>query len=358
MKGYIYLEDGTKLVGKSFGSPKTVIGELVFNTNMTGYQEVLRDPSCQDQVVIMAYPIIGNYGISSSEVPSKIHVKALIAREYCETPNHYLSEMSLDEYLKENNIPGVSDVDTRMLMKKIRNAGTMKCLITSEERENFQEIINDYEFPKDMVKAVSVREKTTYMGNGLKVGVVDLGVKGETVGALKKRNCHTILYPYNVTKEEIIKDQVNVLLFSSGPGDPKNCEEAICLAKDLMGIVPMWGIGLGQLIIALALGADTYKMKFGHRGANHPVYNKKTGKIIISSQNHGYAIDEKTLPFYGVVTHVNINDNSLEGFEYPQYGIKAVQFYCESDSGNQSEETVLDEWIDSMKVGKDNAKKR
>lgn len=357
MNGYIYLEDGTKLIGKSFGAPTMAVGELVFNTSMAGYQEVLRDPSCREQIMVMAYPIIGNYGIGCVDENSTVHVKALIVREYSQTPNHYLSEMSLDQYLKDNNIPGIYDVDTRMLIKKIRDAGTMKCLIVCEECENFQELINSYEFPRDVVKTVSRREKSYFTGSTIKIGVVDLGARREMVEALKKRDCYTIFYPYNVTPKDVLKDQVDVLLISSGPGDPKNCEEAICLVKELIGIVPIWGIGLGQQIIALALGADTYKMKFGHRGDNHPVYNKKTGKIIISSQNHGYAIDEKTLPFYGVVTHININDNTIEGFEYPQYDIKTVQFYSESGSGKQDQESILDEWINSMKVGKDDAKK-
>lgn len=356
MKALLYLEDGTKLEGKSFGASKTVIGELVFNTGMTGYQEVLTDPSYREQIVVMTYPMIGNYGINKVDNESnEVQVKAYIVREYSEIPSHYESCETIDNFLKKNDIPGVYDVDTRMLTKKIRDKGSMKCLITTEARDDYQELIDSYNLPKDVVSRVSRKSKEYFPGNDKKIGILDLGVKEGIVGNLRKTGCEVVIYPYNTTKEEIAKDNLDALLLSNGPGDPKDNTEVIQLAKDIMGTMPLWGICLGHQIIALALGGDTYKLKFGHRGSNHPVMNIKTGKILISSQNHGYAVEEESLSSEVIKTYTNINDNTLEGFDYPEHHIKAVQFHPEEGPGPLDGHVIFKDWIDSLKAGEDNA---
>lgn len=356
MKSIIYLEDGTKIIGKSFGARKTVVGELVFNTGMTGYQEVLTDPSYSEQIVVMTYPIVGNYGININDNESKgIQVKAFIVREYSVVPSHYLCEKSLDEFLIENDIPGVYDVDTRMLTKKIRNKGSMKCLITTEELDNFEEVISGYTFPKDVVKKVSRKEKETYQGNNLHIGVIDLGLKEGIANNLINQGCTVTIYPQNVSYEEIKEDKIDALLLSNGPGDPKDVEGMIELSKKLRGELPLWGICLGHQILALSLGADTYKLKFGHRGSNHPVMNLETGKIMISSQNHGYAVKDETITDAMKKTYININDNTVEGFDSPYYNIKAVQFHPEEGPGPIDGHEIFHIWIEGLKEEKDNA---
>lgn len=355
-KAFLYLEDGTKVVGRSFGAQKTVVGELVFNTGMTGYQEVLTDPSYKEQIVVMTYPIIGNYGINNKDNESNmIQVKAFIVREFSEIPSHYQSMESLDSFLKDNGIPGVYDVDTRMLTKKIRDKGSMKCLISCKEVENPEKLINEYIFPKDVVSMVSRKEKETFPGNDIKVGIIDLGLKEGIANQLRKLGCTVTIYPYDVTRDEILEDDINVVLLSNGPGDPKDAEEPIELVNNLRGQIPIWGICLGHQILALSLGADTYKLKFGHRGSNHPVMNLETGKIMISSQNHGYAVKEDSFTKEMKKTYVNINDDTIEGFDAPEFHIKSVQFHPEEGPGPIDGHEIFKNWISSLKEGNDNA---
>ncbi|MFZ7132784.1 MAG: glutamine-hydrolyzing carbamoyl-phosphate synthase small subunit [Eubacteriales bacterium] len=356
MKAIIYLEDGTKIIGKSFGAHKTVVGELVFNTGMTGYQEVLTDPSYSEQVVVMTYPIIGNYGTNLEDSESKrVQVKAFVVREYSEVPSHYLCHDTLDHFLKKNDIPGIYDLDTRMLTKKIRDKGSMKCLITTEELDHPQGIIEAYQFPKNVVSKVSRERKISFPGNDIHVGIVDLGLKEGIAKNLIKSGCTVTIYPSHVTKEQIMDDKLDVLLLSNGPGDPKDNENMIQLSKDLQGEIPLWGICLGHQILALSLGADTYKLKFGHRGSNHPVMNLETGKIMISSQNHGYAVKEDTFTEEMVKTYININDNTIEGFDSPKYYIKAVQFHPEEGPGPIDGHQIFQNWLQSIKDGDSNA---
>ena len=348
--GRIILEDGTIFEGESFGSLKTICGEIVFNTGMTGYQEILTDPSYAGQIVTMTYPLIGNYGINEEDIESdKIQVSGFIVKEYSELPNHWQSQMTLKEYLKKNEIPAISGVDTRMLTKKIRNKGTMKCILTTEEVSNeLLNILDEYEFPNDIVSRVSSLKKQIFPGKGKKIGVIDLGLKQGIVEQLLNLGCHVTVFPYNVTSKEILNSSLDALLLSNGPGDPKDNESVIKTVKEIKGKLPLWGICLGNQILALALGANTYKLKFGHRGANHPVIDLETGKVFMSSQNHGYAVEKDSLTEGVKVTHYNVNDDTVEGIACSNYQIKAVQFHPEEGPGPEDAHNIFEKWLNSL----------
>lgn len=361
MNATIILEDGTLVIGKSFGATGTICGELVFNTGMTGYQEILTDPSYAGQVVTMTYPLIGNYGINTSDVESnKVQVSGFIVKEFAGVPNHWQSEKTLDVYLKENNIIGVYGIDTRMLTKKIRTKGAMKCMVTTLDitpeglKEQLKQL-EDYNFPKDIVSQVSSKEVTHYEGKGKKVGIVDLGVKKGIIKQLSHLDCDVTVFPYNTTGNEILESNVDVLLLSNGPGDPKDATHAIETTKELMGRLPIWGICLGHQILALALGADTYKLKFGHRGANHPVIELESGKVYMSSQNHGYAVKGETVTNNMKVTHINVNDETIEGISCKELGIESVQFHPEEGPGPEDAHYLFKKWLDNLeRIGGNN----
>lgn len=357
MKAYLYLEDGTVYEGKSFGAVKEILSEIVFNTGMTGYQEILTDPSYREQTVVMTYPIVGNYGINKRDFESDhVQVKAFVVREYSVHPSHYECDETLDGFLKENDIPGIYGIDTRMITKKIRDIGTMKCLLTYEATPDAMEKIEDYSFPKDVAKRNGVKEKKVFGGSGLRIGLLDLGYKKGILRELTSNDCRVTLYPYHTKAAEILSDNLDGFMLSNGPGDPKDNPEIISLAKELFGKMPVFGICLGHQILALALGADTFKMKFGHRGSNHPVIKIEDQKVLISSQNHGYEVDGDSLPVGTIKTYENINDGTLEGFDYPKYQIKAVQFHPEEGPGPIDGHEIISEWINSVKE-EDYAKK-
>ncbi|SHE54335.1 carbamoyl phosphate synthase small subunit [Alkalibacter saccharofermentans] len=356
MKAYLYLEDGTLVEGEAFGAIKETLSEIVFNTGMTGYQEILTDPSYREQTVVMTYPIVGNYGINKNDFESEdIQVKAFAVREYSVHPSHYECDETLDDFLKSKGIPGIYGIDTRMITKKIRNIGTMKCLLTYDKTSEAMEKINTYSFPKDVARRNALKEKMTFDGNGAKIGLLDLGFKRGILRELLSCGCKVILYPYNTGADEIMSDGLDGFMFSNGPGDPKDNPEIISLAKELFGKMPLFGICLGHQILALALGADTFKMKFGHRGSNHPVINLKSQKVLISSQNHGYEVDGRSLPEGTVKTYENINDGTLEGFDHPGLKIKAVQFHPEEGPGPVDGHEIIAGWINNVKDDEYNA---
>ncbi len=353
MKARLYLEDGTLFEGESFGATSTFFGEVVFNTSMTGYQEILTDPSYGGQMVTMTYPLVGNYGINDVDMESdRVQVSGFIVKEYAKIPNHWQSKMTLDAYLKENDIPGISGIDTRKLTKIIRNNGTMNGILTTEPiTEALKQALAAYVFPKNIVAQVSCDEIRTYPGDGLKVGLVDLGLKKGIIDQLLNLKCSVTVFPHDVTSETVLGYSLDVLMFSNGPGDPKEAKEAIQLAKEIIGQMPLWGICLGHQILALALGADTYKLKFGHRGANHPVIELSTGKVFMSSQNHGYAVDGGTFTEAMAVTFLNVNDDTIEGLSCDSMSVTSVQFHPEEGPGPEDAHYIFEKWVDSIKKG-------
>ncbi|HCX64373.1 MAG TPA: carbamoyl phosphate synthase small subunit [Eubacteriaceae bacterium] len=346
MIAYLYLEDGSVVEGKAFGAVKETMAEVVFNTAMAGYEEILTDPSYRKQAVVMTYPLIGNYGINTKDMESdRIQVECFIVKEACKTPNHYQCLKTVDQFLKEQNIPGIEGVDTRMLAKKIRSKGTMKGLLTYEPQDQPQKLLAQYQFPKDVAKEAGTKQKQVLSAKGPRVGLWDLGNKKGIVGALKAAGCEVVIYPYDTSLEEIQGDDLKGLLLSNGPGDPKDNPEILGKIKQLIGTMPLWGICLGHQLLALALGADTFKMKFGHRGGNHPVMDTKSEKVMMTAQNHGYEVDSKSMPEDVTVTYRNVNDGTIEGFRCEKVGIEAVQFHPEEGPGPVDAYPIVKQWI-------------
>jgi carbamoyl-phosphate synthase small subunit len=347
MSAKIILEDGTIIEGKSFGANNTVFGEIVFNTGMTGYTEILTDPSYAGQIVIMTYPLIGNYGINDEDKESSgIKVAGFIVKEYSQQPNHWQCNKDIDIYLKDNNISVVYNIDTRMLTKKIRNKGTMKCVITTEEvNEKLKKQLDEFMFPTDIIEKVSRDNIIHIKGSGNKIGVIDLGVKEGIIKQLKNLDCDIYVFPHDIISQEILKYELDGVLFSNGPGNPKDATTPIKTVKELLGKIPIYGICLGHQVIALALEADTYKLKFGHRGSNHPVIEIKTNKVFMTSQNHGYAVLDSSFTDDMEKTFVNVNDNTIEGFCCEKYNIATVQFHPEEGPGPEDSHYIFNEWF-------------
>ncbi|MDD3224683.1 MAG: glutamine-hydrolyzing carbamoyl-phosphate synthase small subunit [Clostridium sp.] len=352
MKGILYLEDGTIYTGKGFGQIGTSVGELVFNTSMTGYQEILTDPSYAGQIINMTYPLIGNYGINKYENESeKIHARGFVVKSICDDPSNYMSENNIDDMLKKMNIVGVYDVDTRCITKKIRKYGTMKCVISNEEfsSEKLKSIMENTKLDKTYVAKVSTKEIKHIQGSGFKVAVMDFGAKGNIIENLKKRNCDITIFPYNTDFDKIMEIKPDGVFLSNGPGDPKELSGTVETVKKIINNVPTFGICLGHQLIALAVGGDTYKMKFGHRGANQGVYDIDRDKAYIASQNHGYAVDAKSVEDKGmVITHINLNDNTVEGMRHSILPVFSVQFHPEGAPGPQDTSYLFDKFINIM----------
>lgn len=352
MEGILYLEDGTIYNGKGFGKIGTSVGELVFNTCMTGYQEVLTDPSYAGQIINMTYPLIGNYGTNSFENESdKVYAKGFVVKSVSSNPSNYMNEASLDEMLKNMNIVAIQNVDTRAITKKIRSAGAMKCVISNEEFsiEKLKEIIDNTQLSKSHVSEVSPKETKHISGTGFKVAVMDFGAKQNIIENLKQRNCDITIFPYNATYNDIMSIKPDGLFLSNGPGDPKAIPETIETVSQLMKSLPTFGICLGHQILALAVGGDTYKLKFGHRGGNHGVYDIERDKAYITSQNHGYSVDEKSIENKGmIVTHRNLNDNTVEGMKHKSLPVFSVQFHPEGAPGPIDTAYLFDKFLTIM----------
>jgi len=355
MTGILYLEDGSVYRGKGFGAAATKVGELVFNTSMSGYQEILTDPVVAGQVVNMTYPLIGNYGVSEIDNQSeRIHVFGLIARDISFRPSNRCSVMGISEWLEEQGVPGIYNVDTRAITKKIRSRGTCKCVISNEgiSKEKAQKLIYDTELKDDFIKSVSVEKSAIIPASsatGLKVATLDLGVRRSTLAALTGRGCETILFPHDAAPEEILSVKPDGLLLTDGPGDPAWRESGIETVKELMSRLPVFGIGMGHLMIALAAGGKVYKLKYGHRGGNHGVIDAGSGKSVITSQNHGYAIDAISLRSTGLtVSHINLNDGTVEGTRHKDLPVFSIAYAPEGVPGPCDSVSLYDRFVDMM----------
>ncbi|MCI8950633.1 MAG: carbamoyl phosphate synthase small subunit [Lachnospiraceae bacterium] len=353
MKAYLILEDGTVFTGVSIGSTQEVISEIVFNTSMTGYLEVLTDPSYAGQAVVMTYPLIGNYGICHDDMESaKPWPKGYIVRELSRIPSNFRSEDTIWHFLEQNNIPGICKIDTRALTKRLREKGTMNGMITTKEYADLAEPIarmKEYRV-KGVVMETTAKEITALPGNGKRIALLDLGAKGNIARSLQKRGCQVTVYPADTKAETILAAAPDGIMLSNGPGDPAENKEIIEEIRTLyQSDVPIFAICLGHQLMALAAGAATYKLKYGHRGGNHPVKDLETGRVYISSQNHGYAVDGATLdPSVAVPAFVNVNDGTNEGLRYTGKNIFTVQFHPEACPGPRDSEYLFDQFIKMM----------
>ena len=353
-KVYLTLQNGKQFVGTRFGADGDVTGELVFTTGMTGYVETLTDPSYYGQIVTQTFPLIGNYGITPDFESKKPWVSAYIVREKCDAPSNFRCMQTLDKYLKDNGVVGVYGVDTRELTKIVRESGVMNAAITSRPLTDFA-AVKAYSI-KNAVNSVSCGE-VEYHGDpsGLKVVVWDFGAKDNIVRELVKRGCYCIKVPATYTAEEILALRPRGLMLCNGPGDPAENVGIIENLKKLAGKLPVFGICLGHQLFALAMGGKTKKMKYGHRGANQPVKCLATGRVYISSQNHGYEVISSSLEGVGELSYVNANDNTCEGFDYPQLNAYTVQFHPEACGGPQDASFLFDKFIKNMTEGRYNA---
>ena len=357
MKAFLILEDGTVFTGTSIGSKKEIISEIVFNTSMTGYLEVLTDPSYAGQAVCMTYPLIGNYGICHEDQESlRPWPDGYIVRELSRIPSNFRCEDTVQNFLKKYDIPGTAGIDTRALTKILREKGTMNGMITTNENYNLDEIIpklKEYTTGK-VVERVTCEEKHVLKGNGPKVALLDFGAKENIAKSLNKRGCEVTIYPAATPAEEILKSNPDGIMLSNGPGDPKECVSIIKEVKKLYDSeVPIFAICLGHQLMALATGADTKKMKYGHRGGNHPVKDLETGRVYISSQNHGYMVDTDTLDQnVAVPAFENVNDKTNEGLKYIGKNIFTVQFHPEACPGPQDSGYLFDRFMKMMEESK------
>ena len=357
MKAYLILEDGTVFEGTSIGSSREVISEIVFNTSMTGYLEVLTDPSYAGQAVVMTYPLIGNYGICREDMESRqAWPDGYIVRELSRIPSNFRSGDTIDHFLKEQDIPGISGIDTRALTKILREKGTMNGMITTNgdyDLEEVKEKIRQYTV-KGVVLKTYVKKPYVLPGDGKKVALLDCGAKDNIARNLNKRGCEVTVYPADTPAEEILKTNPDGIMLSNGPGDPAENVGIIEEVRKLYeSSVPIFAICLGHQLMALATGAKTYKLKYGHRGGNHPVKDLETGRVYITSQNHGYAVDEESLdPSVAVPAFVNVNDKTNEGLKYVGKNIFTVQYHPEACPGPLDSGYLFDRFMRMMEEGR------
>ncbi len=347
-KVYLVTEDGRSFEGYSFGAEKEICGELVFNTSMVGYIETLTDPAYYGQIVVETFPMIGNYGINSEDFEGKCALSAFVVREWCDAPSNFRCEYDLDKFLKDNDIVGIYGIDTREITKHIRENGVMNAKVCYELPANLDEI-KAFSI-KDAVAAVTCKQSYTCSAVGsakYNVTVVDYGVKKSFVEELCKRGCEVKVVPANTSAEAILADKPDGIFLSGGPGNPAECAAYVAEIEKMFGKVPMFGIGLGHQLMALANGASTYKLKYGHRGANQPSHKVNTNRTYITSQNNGYAVAANSIAL-GEADFVNANDDTCEGISYAASRAFSVQFYPEAIDGLHSTAFLYDKFIALM----------
>jgi carbamoyl-phosphate synthase small subunit len=353
----LILEDGSEYIGYGFGADKTAVCEIVFNTSVTGYQEIVSDPSYTDQAVVMSYPLIGSYGVADEDFESRmISPSGMIIREINENPSNFRSTRSLSELLAENGVPGLYGVDTRKLVRSIRDLGARRGVITdiSMTAEEGMKLIADTPVPHDAVSRCSCAKKwySRTSNPRFHVVAVDCGMKSNIVRMLNKNKCNVTIVPYNTSADEILSLRPDGVFISNGPGDPVDVPEVIETLKKLRGKLPIFGICLGHQLIALSYGASTYKLKFGHRGGNHPVRDERTGRIVITSQNHSYAVDDKSLEKTDLkVSHRNVLDDTVEGLYCDADKVFSVQYHPESAPGPQDGSYLFEVFTKNMSEG-------
>ncbi|SEP81322.1 carbamoyl-phosphate synthase small subunit [Epilithonimonas lactis] len=362
MKKKLILESGEVFNGVGFGAEQETAGEVVFNTGMTGYQELISDPSYCGQIVCMTYPLIGNYGINRDDYESiEPAIKGLIVKELCDLPSNFRTQMTLDELFKKKNLSGISGIDTRRLTRILRNKGVVKGKIVNAETDDNQTVeeLKKTTFPIDQVESVSTKTSYASPGRGFKVVLVDFGSKLGIIRELSQRNCDIIVVSQDTTAEEILLMDPDGIMLSNGPGDPEDVKGASELINGLLGKVPIFGICLGHQLIGLACGAKTYKLKFGHRGGNHPVLDLEKNKVAITSQNHGYAIDQESLKDTDLIeTHIALNDRTNEGLKHKIHPCFSVQYHPEASPGPEDANYLFDDFIELMEEFKSNQVKK
>ena len=357
-KKKLILEDGSEYTGDGFGADVTRVCEIVFNTSMVGYQEIVSDPSYTDQAIVMSYPLIGNYGITDEDYESRLlGLGGLIVRDYNDQPSNFRYTKTLSELLVEGGVPGITGIDTRKLIRSIRDMGSRRAIITDADVsiEKGLDIIRQTPVPHDAVKRVSVSKKRYVRTSNAKANVVaiDCGMKTGIIKQLKEYGCNVTVVPYNTSFEDICMLKPDGIFVSNGPGDPEDVTPVIDVLKRMRGRLPMFGICLGHQLIALSYGAKTYKLKFGHRGGNHPVKNLFTGKIEITSQNHSYAVDADSVEGTGLdISHINLLDNTVEGLVCKKDRVCSVQYHPESSPGPEDSRWFFEEFVKAMCEGK------
>ena len=350
----LVLEDGAEYYGYAFGDRSDAVTEIVFNTSMVGYQEIVSDPSYTYQTVVMTYPLIGNYGMADEDFESRSPtIGGLVVREYNDSPSNFRCTKTLSEIMEECRIPGIYGVDTRKLARSIRDIGSRKAILTAADtpHEEAMSILAATALRRDGVAKVSCKKRwySRTPNPNFNVVAVDCGIKLNIIRSLNARGCNVTVVPWNTSAEEVMKMKPDGLFLSNGPGDPQDVQPVIELVKELRGRLPIFGICLGHQMISLAYGAETYKLKFGHRGGNHPVRNLDTGKIEITSQNHSYAVSEKSLEGTGLtVTHINLLDGTVEGVKCEKDRIFSVQYHPESAPGPQDSGYLFDAFLKQM----------
>jgi len=356
-KAYLVLQDGTVFEGESFGSEGTSFGEVVFDTSMTGYQEMLTDPSFAGQLLTLTYPLVGNYGINEFDDESKqVQARALIVREHCATPSHYQSAETLNQYLQRHGIPGIAGVDTRAVTRRLRSAGVMMGVVTSElDPERALTELKAAPAYDSQNLAAQVTTQAPYSspedrpGADLHIALVDFGVKRSIMRHLSRVGCRVTVVPLTASTETIASMKPDGILLSPGPGDPAHLEGLEDTVRSLLGRYPLMAICLGHQVVARALGATTFKLKFGHHGGNHPVRDLVDGSFHITTQNHGYAVDPDSLPSGLEVSQLNLNDGTVEGLMHADYRLISIQYHAEGTPGPQDSNYLFDRFVEMIR---------